>query len=98
MDVRFTRRAEADIIDSYLYGLDNFGPAQADAYEQELRHSIALIAENPRIAAERGEYSPPVRVHHHARHYIVYLIEDSHILVVRVLHDAMDLNRNLCGM
>ena len=50
MDVRFTKQADDDIIDSYLYGFLNFGREQADRYEQSLRHVIGLIAENPRIA------------------------------------------------
>ncbi len=35
------------------------------------------------MASERRE--PPVRVHHHALHDIIYLIEDDHILIVRIL-------------
>ena len=47
------------------------------------------------FASERREYTPAVRVHHHAKHYIVYLIEDDHILIVRVLRDEMDLTNHL---
>jgi toxin ParE1/3/4 len=97
MDVRFTRQADADIIDSYLYGFLNFGQVQADRYEQSLRHVIGLIADNPRMTPERQEYRPPVRIHHHAKHYIIYLIEDDHILIVRVLRDEVDLTRHLEG-
>jgi len=95
MDVRFTKQADDDVIDSYLYGFLNFGQEQADRYEQSLRHVIGLIAENPRIAHERSEYRPPVRIHHHGKHYIVYLIEADHILIVRVLRDEVDLTRHL---
>ena len=65
MKVSFTAQAEADIIDCYLYGFLNFGWDQAERYEQGIRHAIDIIADNPRIAAERQEYTPPVRVHHH---------------------------------
>ncbi len=97
MKVRFTTQADADIIDCYIYGLSNFGQGQADAYEQDLRHAIEIIADNPRLAAERPEYRPPVRIHHHAKHYVIYLIEDEHILVVRVLRDEVDLTRYLAS-
>ncbi len=92
---RFTQKADTDIIDSYLYGIVNFGHAQADRYERGLRQVIDIIADNPRLAAERLEYDPPVRVHHHAKHHIIYLIEDTHILIVRVLRNEADLKRNL---
>ena len=95
MKVRFTAQADADIIDSYLYGFLNFGRDQAERYEQGLRHAVGIIANNPRIAAERPEYAPPVRVHHHAKHFIIYLIEDDHILIVRVLRDETDLTKHL---
>jgi toxin ParE1/3/4 len=97
MKVRFTRQADADIIESYLYGFQTFGQAQAERYEQGLRHVIGLIADHPRMAAERHDYRPPVRLHHHARHYIVYLIEDDHILVIRILRDDVDLTRHLAN-
>jgi len=95
MDVRFSEQADADIIDCYLYGLLNFGQAQADRYEQDLRHVIGLLADNPRLAAERVEYEPPVRIHHHASHYVIYRIEDDYILIIRVLRDEVDLTRHL---
>ena len=80
MKVRFTAQADADIISSYVYGYLRFGRDQADRYERELRRVIDIIAENPRIASERTEYVPPVRVHHHGKHYIIYVIEEGHIL------------------
>ena len=73
----------------------NFGREQADRYEQSLRQVIDIIADNPRIAAERLEYDPPVRVHHHAKHQIIYLIEDTRIFIVRILRDEVDLARTL---
>ena len=95
MTVRFTAQADADIIESYLYGFEKFGRRKADRYEEELRRAIAIIADNPRIAPERPEYAPPVRIHHHAKHYIVYLIVGDDILVVRVLRDEVELTRHL---
>ena len=95
MKVRFTALADADIIDCYLYGFRNFGQDQAEHYEQGLRYAIEIIANNPRIASERQEYVPPVRVHHHAKHHIVYLIEDDQVLIARILRDEMDLTKHL---
>ena len=95
MKVRFTTQADSDIIECYLYGILNFGQDQADRYEQSLRQAFDIIAANPRIASERHEYEPPLRIHHHAKHYIVYLIEQDHILVLRVLRDEVDLTRHL---
>ncbi|MBT3334326.1 MAG: type II toxin-antitoxin system RelE/ParE family toxin [Rhodospirillaceae bacterium] len=97
MKVEYSAQADADIIEGYLYGFKNFGIVQAEKYEHALRHAIGIIADNPYIAAERPEYSPPVRIHHHARHYIIHLINDDHILIVRILRDEMDLMKQLRG-
>ena len=56
MKVRFTQKADADNIDSYWYGIVNFGRERADRYEQGLRQVIDIIANNPRLAAERLEF------------------------------------------
>ncbi len=95
MRLRYTAQADADIINCYLYGFRSFGRDQAERYEQDLRHAIGTIADNPRIAPERREYTPPVRVHHHAKHYIIYLIQDAHVLIVRILRDEMNLTKHL---
>ena len=95
MEIRFTEFAREDIIDSYVYGLARFGQHQADAYEAAIRQVISLIGDNPGLAAERPEFNPPVRIHHHARHYIVYTVATDHVLVLRVLRDEMDLARHL---
>ena len=95
MKVRFSAQADADIIENYLYGLRTFGPQQAERYERDLRRAVNIIADNPRLAAERPEYRPPVRIHRHAKHYIVYLIETDHILVLRVMRDEADLTKHL---
>jgi toxin ParE1/3/4 len=95
MEIRFTAQADADIIEAHHYGMRNFGNAQAELYERNLRRAMAIIADTPRIAPERNEFDPPVRVHHHGKHYIVYMIQEHHILVVRVLRDESDLARHL---
>ena len=46
------------------------------------------------MARERAEFQPPeLRVHHHERHYIAYLIREDHVLIVRVVRDDADLDR-----
>ncbi len=44
----------------------------------------------PEIARERTEFHPPVRLHPHQAHLIVYQLEDKHLLIIRVLHRRTD--------
>lgn len=71
------------------------GHEQADLYEAEMRSVFRLLSTHPEVARERVEFSPPVRIHHHARHLIVYRIEQDGLIVIRVLRDTMDLARHL---
>lgn len=97
MNVKYTRQADEDLINCYIDGALQFGEAQADRYEAELKHVIDLIiAENPKIARERDEFgSPPVRIHHHGSHYIIYEIIDDYVLILNVLPDKMDLKQHV---
>jgi toxin ParE1/3/4 len=68
-----------------------FGSAQARRYHDELFAIFDLIAANPRMARERYELSPPMRVHPFKAHLVVYRIEEGgDILVVRVRHGHED--------
>ncbi|MCG5481577.1 MAG: type II toxin-antitoxin system RelE/ParE family toxin [Ensifer alkalisoli] len=79
--------AEEDIIDIAEEGVRLFGPAQARRYHDELFAIFNLIAANPRMARERFEISPPVRIHPFKAHLVVYRIEeDGDILIIRVRH------------
>jgi len=88
---RLTEQAENDIIEIAEMGLRQFGPAQARCYHEELYAIFDLIAANPRMARERHEISPPVRIHPFKAHLIVYIIEKGGgILIVRIQHGHED--------
>lgn len=87
---RLTERAEQDIIDIYLEGLNRFGVQQADRYHQEMTSLFELIALNPKMARERLELAPPVRIHPHKAHLVVYLEDAEGVLIVRVRHGHED--------
>lgn len=90
MQIRRSRLADADLIDIYVYGAQNFGQLAAEAYFLDINQTFQFLAENPFAGRERTEFNPPVRIHPHGRHLIIYTIEDSCILIVRVLHQKMD--------
>jgi len=66
-----------------------FGEHQADKYFSEIEGAFDLIADNPYIAAENLTFRPPVRLHHHESHQIVYSIERDYVFIIRVLHKSM---------
>ncbi|MCW8280448.1 MULTISPECIES: type II toxin-antitoxin system RelE/ParE family toxin [Agrobacterium] len=87
MGFRLSLPAEEDAIRIAQEGIDLFGPQQARKYHRELFAIFDLISRNPRIARERNELSPSVRIHPFRAHLVVYRVEaDDDVLIVRVRH------------
>ena len=87
MGYRLTSAAEDDIIAIARTGMRLFGERQAIRYNADLFALFDLIADNPRMARERLEVSPPVRIFPFEAHLIVYLVHaNDDILVVRIRH------------
>lgn len=95
MPYKLTPEAENDLIEIYVFGFQNFGETQAEKYFSDFEDCFQLISKTPLICRERTEFSPPVRIHHHGRHLVIYLIQDDQILIVRILHDSMDIQQKL---
>lgn len=91
MGFRLTREAEEDVIGIAEDGLRLFGEAQAERYHRALFRMFGLIAGFPRMARERMEISPSVRIHPYKAHLIVYIVaDDDDVLIVRVRHGHED--------
>ncbi|MEE4203505.1 MAG: type II toxin-antitoxin system RelE/ParE family toxin [Halieaceae bacterium] len=88
-------QAELDLIDIWLHSSREWGDEQADQYLDDLDQAIQLLAEQPLMCRERPEFFPPVRIHHHAHHLIVYSAVTGGISVVRVLHESMNVDAHL---
>jgi len=98
MRYKLTPEAANDLTEIYVHGFLNFGETQAEKYFSELEDSFEVLSNTPLICRERTEFSPPVRIHHRGRHLVIYVIQDDRILIIRVLHDSMDVKRRLSSM
>ncbi len=74
-----------------------FGEARAERYFRELKAAFDLIAQNPRLARERMEIAPPVRIHPHRSHLVVYFIDERGVLILRVRHAREDWDSDPTG-
>lgn len=91
MSFHLSVEAEEDIIALAEQGVRMFGLAQARRYHDELFAVFDLIAANPRMARERQEISPPVRIHPFKAHLVVYRIEEKEaVFVIRIRHGHED--------
>lgn len=68
MQIKTTVLADEDLIDIYLYGSQNFGPAKAEQYFAYLLRTFSFLADNPLAGRERLEFNPTMRIHPHGKH------------------------------
>lgn len=91
MPFNLSIEAEEDIVSIAEQGIRSFGALVAKRYHDELFSVIEVIAANPRMARERHEISPPVRIYPFKAHLVVYRIDDDgSIFVIRIRHGHED--------
>ena len=94
MSYTLSSKAEDDVVSIFVEGAREFGIDQAQAYHLSLSNVFELLSKNPELAQQRFEINPPVRIYPFQSHLIVYLIDDSDILVIRVRHQREDWANN----
>jgi toxin ParE1/3/4 len=91
MSYKLSVEAEEDIIAIAEQGVRLFGAQQARRYHNDIFALLDLLADNPRIARERFEIEPRVRIHPFKAHLIIYRIaEDETVFIIRIRHGHED--------
>jgi toxin ParE1/3/4 len=94
-EVRITPLVLKDLEDIWFYTFNEWSLDQANLYQDLLDRGISKIAENPFQGKsldnlKLGYYK--FNVQHHS---IFYYIEESSVVIVRILHEMMDTGRHL---
>ena len=87
---KLTAAAGADLDRISLWGLDKFGPLQAEKYDLRLADMLDALAANPEMAPERKGARSRARLMPCEAHHILYVIDGEDIIVLRVLHHLQD--------
>jgi toxin ParE1/3/4 len=88
--LRFSRRAEADLLSIGGYTLHTWGEAHAYRYIGELEACCQMLADNPAIGRSCDDVRSGLRRMEHGKHVVFYrLQEHTGILVVRILDQCM---------
>jgi len=87
--------AEKDLEAIWHYSVENWGINKALEYLDGIDKAFHLLASNPNISNLFQEFIPPVRIHHHKKHLIVYILEEDKVVIIRVLHESMSLDKQL---
>jgi toxin ParE1/3/4 len=86
---RFSRFAEADLLNIGEYTLREWGKEQAVRYLGELEVCCQALAGNPALGRLCDDVRPGLHRHEHGKHVIFYRQERGGILVSRILHQRM---------
>lgn len=90
LDLKLSPKSIEDLEQIYRYTVLNWGITQADKYQDELYHKMRNIASNPKLGQNY-----PYRIGYMKtrinRHLIFYKIDQNDCLIVRNLHERMNI-------
>lgn len=82
--------AEKDLINVWLYTLDNWGACQADKYLDQINNAVKTIPYNPDVGIACNEIREAYMKYHINKHVIFYRHTNKAINIIRLLSDKMD--------
>ena len=90
-----SRKADADIEAIAEFSLQRWGLVQAGSYILGLHETFRMLAEFPDLGRDASHIRPEYRKIETASHSVFYRKTADGVLIVRVLHQQMDLGRHL---
>jgi len=90
-----TNWATTDLSDIADFTIQTFGIEQARFYRDGLNHCFEILAENPQLGRNATELAANLQRFDYQSHVVFYIPKESHILIVRILHQRMDFWRHL---
>jgi toxin ParE1/3/4 len=90
-----TEHAAADLQDISAYTLDTWGAEQEEKYLKNLYRKFSEILESPDRWRFREDLFPRCQVAFEGRHLILFQVNDDVLLIVRILHGAMNLGSHV---
>lgn len=90
---KLSEAAARDIEELFAQSISNFGQTQTEVYVRALKECLDLLGQFPEMGISSEEIRPGYRRFSHQSHVIFYRPEPEFVLIVRVLHKSMDVNR-----
>ena len=87
--IRFSRRAQADLEAINRHTIETWGREQATAYIDGLELMAKKLAAAPKIGKPRDDLARRLRAFPYQSHIIYFMEEQKGIVIVRVLHARM---------
>jgi toxin ParE1/3/4 len=94
-ELRVTPAALRDLEGIWTYTALQWGEAQAAHYLDRLNACFDAVAASPLSAPTCDDIRPGYRRQRVERHTVYYRVEGAVVVIVRVLHERMDVHRHL---
>lgn len=94
-EIVFHQQASADIESIYRFSLAHVGEAMADEYHGGLYEAVLRLGDYPEMGRQEPGVVPPVRALPFRSHRLYYRFDGETVLVVRILHHAMNAGAHL---
>ena len=90
-----SRRAAIDLGGIHEYTTLNFGLAQAQRYLNGMHQRFEDLARQPMLGRSADQLAPDLRRYEYRSHVVFYMAAHEGVLIVRVLHQSMDVRRHV---
>jgi len=89
-EVKFSNAAAADLVEIDEFSASRFGDDVAETYMHGFAEAFGLLRDFPLAAPPHPELGESVRCLVHRQHRIFYCVDGDAVLIVRVVHHAMN--------
>ena len=94
-EIRFTIAAESDLEAIDNYSLERFGEAIAEVYMHGFDDAFGMLTNHPLSGPTKTELGADIRCLTHRQHRILYRFDGGSVLIIRIIHHAMDSRKAL---
>jgi toxin ParE1/3/4 len=93
MRFELSRSAQADLDGIRDYSIEHFGPERTLLYLDAIEQAFRRIIDHPEIGALQADFAERLRGMSVGVHRLFYRVDTDAIIIVRILHKAMDVSR-----
>lgn len=93
--VKLSSAARADFVVIRKYSIEQFSADVADRYFTGFNELFDLLRRHPKAGLPEPNLGKGIRKITHRQHRIIYHVQDDVVVIIRIIHHAMDVKRAL---